>query len=109
MIDERQTEPDLVLVEQAFENAKADRLIAKHRWDAAKGKLHMTLVARREAGEKLTIEDMKAIKDSAIDNDPDVRETYLMFITADSAYRSAKVKFDAATREYWDAKPLKFK
>lgn len=109
MSDETNEDPDLVSIEAKFENAKADRLIAKHRWDSAKGKLHMTLVARREAGEKLTIEDMKAIKDSAIDNDPDVRETYLMFISADSEYRAAKVKFDDATRRYWDSKPLKFK
>ena len=104
MTDESNPEQDLVFIEAAFENSKAARLMAKHRWDSAKGKLHMTLVARREAGEKLTIEDMKAIKDSAIDNDPDVRETYLMFISADSEYRAAKVKFDDAVRRYWEGR-----
>ena len=33
--------------ELEFEDAKAQRLIAKHRLEAARGRLHMTLVARR--------------------------------------------------------------
>lgn len=106
---ETNSEQTLADIEMEFEESKANRMIAKHRWDSAKGKFHSELVARREAGEKLTIADMKALKDSAIDNVPDVRETYLMFVAADSAYRAAKVKFDAATRTYWDQKPLKFK
>lgn len=91
-------------LEAAFEDSKATRLITKNQWDAAKGKLHMSLIARREAGEKLTIADMEALEAVAINDNDEVREAYLNFIEADSKYRAAKVKFQAAVREYWDSK-----
>lgn len=109
MTEETNPEQCLVSVEDTFESAKAARLIAKHRWESAKGKLHMELMARREAGETLTIEDMKAIKAAAIDNVPDVRSAYLAFIAADSDYRGAKVAYEASVRQYWDNKPLRLK
>lgn len=99
------TGQDIADAESKFENAKAARLIAKHRWDAAKGRLHMELVARREAGETLTVSDIRAIEAVAIDNVDYVKSSYLAFINADSDYRAAKVAFDACTRRYWDSKP----
>ncbi len=97
-------EQSLSDIEKSFEESKAMRLMAKHRWDAAKGVYHMRLVAEREAGRKLTMADIKALKDSSIDTDPDVKEAYLSFISADSNYRAAKTEFDNAVRSYWDSK-----
>ena len=101
-----ETNPEQTLadIEAVFEDSKANRLILRNRWDAAKGKYHMTLVARREAGAKLTVADMEALEAMAIDDVPEVREAYLDFISADSAYRGAKVKWEAAKRGYWDQK-----
>lgn len=91
-----------------FENSKAARLVAKHRWEANKGRYHCELVARRESGETMTVADMKALEAVAIDNIEYVKAAYLAFINADSDYRSAKVEYERATRNYWDSKPLKF-
>lgn len=102
---ESNKEQTLADIENAFENAKADRMKAKHRWEANKGKYHCQLVARREAGENITVGDMRALEAVAIDDIPFVRSAYLAFIDADSAYRAAKVAKDAAVREYWDSKP----
>lgn len=99
-----ESEQSLVDIESAFETAKADRMKAKVQFEAAKGTLHMRLMARRSAGESLTIADMEAIKAAAIDNDDTVKGYYLKFIEADSNYRSAKVKWEAAKRSYWDSK-----
>ncbi len=97
-------EQTLADIESAFENSKAERLKARHVWEAAKGRHHMELVARREAGEKWTIADMKAMESAAIDTVDYVKAAYLGFITADSEYRAAKVKWEAAKRGYWDSK-----
>lgn len=94
----------LTKTETIFEEAKASRLAAKHRWEAAQGRLHVELVARREAGEKLTVADMRAIKAVAIDDVDYVKDAYLAFIAADSAYRAARVAYDAATRLYWEGR-----
>ena len=91
-------------VEAAFEDSKAWRLSSRFNWEAAKGKYHMTLIARREAGEKLTVSDIKALEATAINDVPEVREAYLDFIKADAKYRSAKVNWESAKREYWDNK-----
>lgn len=104
MASESNQEQTLADIEAAFEDSKANRLITRHAWDAQKGLLHMKLVARREAGENLTIADMEAIQDAAINNVPEVREAYLEFIEADAKYRAAKVKYEAAKRGYWDQK-----
>lgn len=103
---ESNKEQTLADIESAFEDSKANRMAAKFAWEAAKGKLHMELVARREAGEKLTISDMKAIEAKAINDVEDVRTSYLDFIESDSKYRSAKVKWEAAKRDYWDKKDI---
>ncbi len=105
MIDQGQEIAD---AQTRFENSKASRLIAKHRWEANKGRYHCELVARREAGETMTVADMKALEALAIDNIEYVKAAYLAFINADSDYRVAKVDYEKATRNYWDSKPLKF-
>lgn len=95
---------NLADIEKAFEDSKANRLIARHAWDAAKGSYHMKLVARRESGENLTVKDMEALEACAINEVTDVRAAYLDFIEADSKYRAAKVIWENAKREYWDHK-----
>lgn len=102
---ETNKEQTLADIENVFENAKAERMKAKHRWEANKGRYHMELVARREAGETLTVSDIKALEAVAIDEIPYVKAAYLAFINSDSDYRAAKVAKDAAVRDYWDCKP----
>lgn len=104
---ESNREQTLVEIEQAFENAKAERMKAKIRWEANKGKYHTQLVARREAGEKITVSDIKALEAAAIDDIPEVKSAYLDFINKDGDYRFKKVQFEEAKRAYWDAKPFK--
>jgi hypothetical protein len=65
----------------------------------------MKLMARREAGETLTQNDMDAIVAASIENDEFMRERYMEFIKADSHYRNMKVDYDAAVRDYWENRP----
>lgn len=104
---ESNQEQTLVEIEQAFENWKSQRMQAKFRWEAAKGKYHMELVARRESGEKMTIADMKSLESCAIDDIEDVKDAYLWFIKIDGEYRNSKVKYEDAKRRYWDGKPVR--
>jgi hypothetical protein len=90
--------------DQNFETAKAERMKARFQFEAAKGKLHMELMARRVAGEELTSSDMKAILADAINSDPTIKDFYLAFIKADSDYRAAKVMYEKEKRAYWDGK-----
>lgn len=101
---ESDTGQSMVNVEKAFEDSKANRLTSRHKWEAAKGRYHMELIARREAGENITVTDMKAMEATAIDSIDYVKEAYLNFIQADAAYRSAKVSWENAKRNYWDKK-----
>ena len=101
------SEQTLADIEQAFENSKAERFAAKKRLDAAEGRYHLELIARRNAGEVITQADMKAYEDTAIDSIDYVRDAYLNFTQADIVYRKAKVEFEAAKRNYWDSKPLR--
>lgn len=94
----------LVDVESAFEDSRAVRMRSKHKLDASKGRYHMELVARREAGVTMTATDMKAMEDASIDSIDYVRDAYMAFIAADSSYRAAKVKWENAKRNYWDQK-----
>lgn len=105
---ESNPEQTLADIERAFEDSKANRLITKNAWEAVKGTYHMKLVARREAGETLTIADMKALEACAINDVEEVRTAYLNFIEADSKYRDAKVKWEAAKRSYWDGKEVRY-
>lgn len=102
---ESNPEQSLADIEKVFEDSKAWRLMAKNQWNAAKGKYHMECMARREAGETLTVSDIKALEACAINDVPDVKEAYLEFIKADAKYRDAKVKKENAVRDYWDKKP----
>lgn len=104
---ESNPEQTLAEIEAVFEDSKATRFITRHKLDAAKGRLHMELVAKREAGTNLTIADMEAIEAAAIDNVDEVRTAWLDFIEADSKYRGAKVRYEAAKRAYWDSKPVR--
>lgn len=97
-------EQTLADLESAFLKAKADRFTARRKWEAAKGKYHLELIARREAGEKLTIADMKAMQDVAIDEVQYVKDAYLEFVSVTTRAIQAEVKFNEATREYWDNK-----
>lgn len=100
-------EQSLADIEKAFEDSKALRMIAKHTCEAAKGRFHIGLVARREGGEKLTMTDMRALEAVAIEETDYVRESYLAFISADATYRAAKVNYETAKRAYWDGKPVR--
>lgn len=101
---ESNREQTMADIENAFEQSKAKRFDSKNRWESAKARLHMELIARREAGQNLTVEDIKATKALAIDNVDYVRDAYLAFVASDADYRSAKVKWEAAKRNYWDSK-----
>ena len=104
MASETNVEQSLADIEAAFENSKALRLQAKTRWEAAKGRYHMELVARREAGRTLTVPDMRALEAVAIDDVDYVKDAYLNFVQADSNYRAAKVKYEHHVRLYWDGR-----
>lgn len=94
----------LTEIENAFEQSKAKRMTAKHQLEAAKGKFHMELMARREAGETITAVDMKAMMAASIDTNKLVNEFYHMFVNADSEYRAAKVNWEAEKRRYWEGR-----
>lgn len=103
-MESNDTGQDLVVIEQTFETSKANRFQAKTRWEAAKGRYHGELVAKRNAGAELTQSDMKALESCAIDAVDYVKAAYLAFINADTDYRQAKVAWEAAKRSYWDKK-----
>jgi len=98
-------EQTLVAIETNFENSKAARFAARKRLDAAEGRYHLELMARRNAGETITQADFKAYQDTAIDNIDYVRDAYLNFTKVDTEYRKAKVEWENAKRLYWDSKP----
>jgi hypothetical protein len=104
MASEANPEQTLADIEKIFEDSKAARLFARYAFEAAKGHLHMQLVAKREAGAILTVSDIKALEACAINDVPEVREAYLEFVAADSKYRASKVTYEAAVREYWDSR-----
>lgn len=104
---ESNREQTLSDIEASFEASKAERLKSKLRFESAKGRLHMQLVAKRESGVNLTVSDMKAIEAAAIDDDILVKEAYLSFCKADMDYRASKVAFEDAKRRYWDSKPIR--
>ena len=98
-----QTVADL---ERIFEEAKADRNGKDLAFKKASARYRMGLVARKKAGEKLTVQDMDAMEILAIDDVIEVRDAYLASVAADSHYRDAKVKFEEAKRNYWDQKDV---
>lgn len=103
-MEETNPEQTLADVESEFDKARADVRRAKIRLEIAKAKVHSQLVARRESGEKLTVEDMKALKALAFDENPELRRAYLDFVECEAIRELAKVRFNQATRDYWDSK-----
>jgi hypothetical protein len=97
-------EQSLADIEKEFEEAKGARHNAVTMLNAARGKKHMELMAKREAGQNLTQSDIKAMIDASIDTEEFMRERYMEFVKADSHYRHCKVKFDEAVRDYWSRK-----
>ncbi len=93
--------------ERVFEDAKVARNKANLDFDKAKARYRMKLVARKKAGEKLTIPDIDAMEILAIDDVPEVKEAYLAAVKADSHYRDSKIKFEDAKRGYWDGREEK--
>lgn len=104
---ESNQEQTLADIERAFEDASQARDLSETQFAKSKAKYRMGLVARRSAGEKLTVQDMEAMELIAIDDVPEVREAYLEFVASDSKYRDAKVKWEAAKRAYWDGKDVR--
>ena len=98
---------DLADSEKIFEESKRARMLAKHKWEAAKGRYHNSLTVRREAGKKLTIADIRALEAVAIEDVDFVRDAYVAFIAADSHYRASKVNYETDKRAYWDGKEIK--
>ena len=97
-------EQTLADIETAYEKAFAKAKDAGTRLKAARGRYHIELLARREAGEKLTVADIKAYEAVAIDDVDYVRDAYLNYTKAHSELLTAKVAKDQAVRDYWDSK-----
>lgn len=95
---------DLADLEAKFEDSKQTRTLLENKFEGAKAKYRMTLVARRAAGEKLTVQDMDALIMIALDEVDYVKESYLDFVAGDTAYGRAKVNYEAGKRFYWDNK-----
>lgn len=103
---ETNREQTLADIEQVYEDAKTALRVAKDRLEANRGHYHTQLVARREAGENLTVSDIRALEKTAIDDIPSVRSAYLDFIDKQTAFGISRVTKDSATRSYWDNKEL---
>lgn len=97
-------EQDLADIESAYETSKHERSRLKTAFEIAKAKYHGELVARRENGETLTVGDMRALEMVALDDNESIRSAYLSFMKSDTIYRQAKVRWEAAKRDYWDRK-----
>jgi len=98
------TEDELVRIQGELEDAKRIYRQAKTELAAARGKFHSQLVARRTAGETLTIADMRALEDAAIDDVPEIKTAYLRYVLADTARGQKIVAWESAYRRYWDQK-----
>lgn len=98
--------PDQSLADaqNALKEATLSRDDAEHRFLAAKAACRMRLVARRAAGEKLTEKDMDALIELAIDNEDDVRNSYLSHVQAESAYLDAKAKAYLMDKTWWEGR-----
>ena len=94
-------------IETDFENAKARRRESFVSYETAKAKFWVILIARRNAGENMTSPDMKALVQAAHDDEGEIQKTYLAFVHDDHLYRSSKVKYEEAKRQYWDNKIIK--
>lgn len=97
-------EQTLADIETAYEKAFAKAKDAGTRLKAARGRYHIELLARREAGEKLTVADIKAYEAVAIDDVDYVRDAYLNYTRAHSELLTAKVAKDQGIRDYWEGR-----
>lgn len=95
-------EQSLADIEMAYEKAFAKAKDAGTRLKAARGRYHIELLARREAGEKLTVADIKAYEAVAIDDVDYVKEAYINYTRAHSELLTAKVAKEQGIRDYWD-------
>lgn len=107
-MNESNPEQTLADIEGEYEAAKLTRRQKRDALRAARGRYHAELVLRREAGEKLTIADIQALENVAIDSVDYVRNAYLEFGEAESNFSIKSVALNQATRDYWDSKPLKY-
>ncbi len=94
----------LAEIEGDHEKAKVARIAAKARWDAARGRYHTELTAKRTLGKTLTQSDMRALEDMAIDDVDYVKAAYLAYINSETDYGTTKVAWDHAEREYWESR-----
>jgi hypothetical protein len=97
-------EVDLEAAQERFEKAKDDKAEAKANYEAELGKYHMTLIARRDAGETLTAADMKALVKAAIHTEKHIQEAWIKYLRVQTEHRLAKLAWDKAYRAYWDGK-----
>lgn len=95
---------ELSEIEKAFEMARVARLRARARLDAAKGRYHTELTARRTAGKILTQSDMKALEDMAINDVDYVKAAFEAYINSETDYGTTQVAWDHAEREYWESR-----
>lgn len=94
-------EQTLADIEKAHDEAKEARRMAYRAFRAAKGRYHIELMARRSGGEIMTVADMKAYEDAAIDLVPYVKESYLALNEANIKEDQMKRALNEATRDYW--------
>lgn len=100
-------EQTLVDIEMASKQAQEARRIAYRAFRAARGRYHLELKAKRDAGANITIADMRAYEDAAIDSIDYVREAYLALNEASVKADQAEIALSEATRNYWDKKQIR--
>jgi len=100
-------EAELVAIELTSKQATRERDYAEDRLKLARGRYHLELIARRKAGEQLTIADMKAMEDCAIEDIPDVKAAYLNLMEKEAEADIKSIRWGSAEREYWDSRKSK--
>jgi len=90
--------------ELEFEEAKAKRAEAIMNHKMALAKEHTKLIARRDAGEKLTQSDIENIKIGKLTEPSDVLDTYYIGLKCDSDYRIKKIIWHEFERDYFGSK-----
>lgn len=92
---------NLADIQNALNRAREEREKATRLFEKAKAQFWMQLVARRGAGEKLTKNDMDALLEIAISEDPVVSEFYLKWSKAEADYYDKKSTCDIAEKSWW--------
>lgn len=101
---ENNPEQSLADIEMSHKKAQEARRIAYRAFRAARGRYHLELKAKRDAGANITQADFKAYEDAAIDSVDYVREAYLALNEANVKADQAEIVLNEATRKYWDAR-----